>query len=59
MHQQGQQGWVREILDRKILLQYPAPVELQEKYWRAPNKENGLKVMQYFYDEMKNAGRRN
>jgi len=56
LHQQGQQDWVREILDRKILLQYPTSAELQEKYWRDPNEKNSQEVVEYLYAELEKNG---
>ena len=56
LYQQGKQDWVKEILDRKILLQYPVPAELQERYWRDPGKENSMKVVQFLCSKMEEAG---
>ena len=56
LRQQGRQDWVKEIIDREILLQYPVPSDLQEKYWKDPNKDNGAEVAGYFYSELEKAG---
>jgi len=56
LYQQGKQDWVKEILDRKILLQYTVPAELQERYWRDPSKENSMKVVHFLYSKMEETG---
>lgn len=56
LYQQGKQEWVKDVIDRKILLQYPIPAELQDTYWRSPTKENGLKVLDYFNAQLTQDG---